>query len=293
MIVCGVTITFFSPSLYLTVTTWPSTPATALSTVALVMVLPGCKSHGPNPSPVPRCESRKIWIAIAFWLPSACGMAGAPIYTPGLTSSSVAFTVAVSRTLSGITAVRVAPSRDLTVSTWPSIFSSVPRMRTRSGCWAMLALAIRATAKLAAPNMGRIILFITNPPGPRLHHNPLPPSLFPYGKTTTSAGLLCADKISLHQGAQVLRHLRAQVEPALESAHRLVQQHPETVDRAQPAAACVGEQRGRERRIDEVRDHRTGGQRCELDGEFRLTRHPERSRVDQQPALPQHTPAPP
>src|SRR5262249_17615913 len=186
----------------------------------------------------------------------------------------------------------VAPSRDLTVSTWPSIFSSVPRMRTRSGCWAMLALAIRATAKLATPNVRRIILFILNPPGPRLP--PQPPTAPRYSRKTTvkrqhRRGFLCADKISLHQGAQVLRHLRAKVEPALESAHRLVQQHAETVDRAQPAAACVGEQRGRERRIDEVRDHRTGGQRCELDGEFRLTRHPERSRVDEQPGIAEQT----
>ena len=42
-------MTFFSPSLYLTVITWPSTPATVVSTIALVMVLPGCRSHGLRP----------------------------------------------------------------------------------------------------------------------------------------------------------------------------------------------------------------------------------------------------
>src|SRR5262249_53189192 len=49
------------PPLYLTVITWPSTPATVVSTVPLVIVLFG-RSQGRWPSPVPRCTSAKIMI---------------------------------------------------------------------------------------------------------------------------------------------------------------------------------------------------------------------------------------
>src|SRR5262245_3591719 len=56
----GGTMIFFSPSLYLTVTVWPSVPATVVSTVALVMVLLGRTSQGPNPSATPRIASRKM-----------------------------------------------------------------------------------------------------------------------------------------------------------------------------------------------------------------------------------------
>src|SRR5436309_95987 len=69
-------MTFFSPSLYLSVISSPCTPLTICATVALVMVLPGVRSHGRCPSPVPRSASGKIWISTAFWLPSACGLRG-------------------------------------------------------------------------------------------------------------------------------------------------------------------------------------------------------------------------
>src|SRR6266480_4441925 len=50
---CATTI-FFSPSLYFSVISLPSTPLTICATVALVMVLFGIRSHGRWPSPVPR-----------------------------------------------------------------------------------------------------------------------------------------------------------------------------------------------------------------------------------------------
>jgi predicted Zn finger-like uncharacterized protein len=46
----GGTMTFFSPSLYLTSRSWPSLPATVVATLALVMVLPGRLSHSENRS---------------------------------------------------------------------------------------------------------------------------------------------------------------------------------------------------------------------------------------------------
>src|SRR5262249_2316932 len=67
IVVLGGTTTFFSPSLYLTRMFWPSTPATVVSTIALVMVLPGCRSQGLCLSDTtPFCESRKMWTATAF-----------------------------------------------------------------------------------------------------------------------------------------------------------------------------------------------------------------------------------
>src|SRR5262252_4691592 len=61
----GTTI-FFSPALYFRVSVWPSTPVTACSTLALVMLLFGIKSHGRSPSPVPRIASGKICTSIAL-----------------------------------------------------------------------------------------------------------------------------------------------------------------------------------------------------------------------------------
>src|SRR5260370_38973559 len=74
----GPTTIFFSPSLYLSITTWPSTLFTVVSTVAFVIVVLG-RSHGRKPSPTPRCGSPRIFTRIAFWLPSACGVAPTPI----------------------------------------------------------------------------------------------------------------------------------------------------------------------------------------------------------------------
>ncbi len=55
------------------------------------MVEPG-RVQGRWPSPVPRCTSAKIITRIAFWLPSACGIAPTPMKAPGFTSASVART---------------------------------------------------------------------------------------------------------------------------------------------------------------------------------------------------------
>src|SRR6516165_10228397 len=53
----GVTMIFFSPSLYLTVMTGPSTPATLVPTVPFVIVPFGAPSHGRDPSAVPRIDA--------------------------------------------------------------------------------------------------------------------------------------------------------------------------------------------------------------------------------------------
>ena len=95
-------------------------------------------------------------------------------------------------------------------------------------------------------------------------------------------GFYCADKISLHQGAQGLRHLWPHAEPALEPADRLVQQHPETVDRAEPARPCGGKQRGLERRIDEIGSPPHWPAAGEIDAQGRLAGHAERGGVHEQ-----------
>src|ERR1700746_1046555 len=66
---------FFSPSLYLSITTCPSTLATVVSTVALVMVVLG-RSHGRKPSPTPRCGSANMVHPVR--LLTAVGLRGRP-----------------------------------------------------------------------------------------------------------------------------------------------------------------------------------------------------------------------
>src|SRR6266436_8703421 len=79
MVVFGTTTIFFSPSLYFSVISSPSTPLTICATVALVMVLFGVRSHGRCPSPVPRKASGKMWISTAFWLPSGPPIERGPV----------------------------------------------------------------------------------------------------------------------------------------------------------------------------------------------------------------------
>src|SRR6516164_5850394 len=84
---------FFSPSLYVTVSVWPSIPAAWLATVALVIVLLG-KSQFEKPSG--GCTlGGKMRIAIAFWLPSGCGEAVMARYEPSFMSESGAFTTSL------------------------------------------------------------------------------------------------------------------------------------------------------------------------------------------------------
>ena len=73
------TVIFFSPSLYLSVSDWPSVPAAVCSTLPFVMVLDGCRSQPRCPSPVPRMASGKMCTSSAFWLPSGCGIPVTPM----------------------------------------------------------------------------------------------------------------------------------------------------------------------------------------------------------------------
>src|SRR6266481_3711719 len=102
MVVFGTTTIFFSPSLYFSVISSPSTPLTIVATVALVMVLFGIRSQGRWPSPVPRSASGKMWISTAFWLPSACGMPVTPMNEFCLISDSEALMMPRTATLSAI-----------------------------------------------------------------------------------------------------------------------------------------------------------------------------------------------
>src|SRR6185437_6750740 len=109
-LVSDVIVTVLVPPLKSTVTSFPSTLLTLLSstlldfcaTVPFVMLLFGAvvplvillfevRSHVRLPSPVPRIDSGKIWTSMACSLPSALGVAAVPIKLPGLISESDAF----------------------------------------------------------------------------------------------------------------------------------------------------------------------------------------------------------
>src|ERR1700682_1523260 len=153
MMVLAGTLNVFSPSLYFSTSVLPSELATSLSTLALVMVLLGTRSHGPWPSPVPRMASGKMWISTAFWVPSGCGMAVMPTKEPCLTSAIVPLTTASTTALSATLTCNLVPSRDVTFSIWPSTLSMVPRTRTTSGdCASAAVIAIAAPMAKAALN---------------------------------------------------------------------------------------------------------------------------------------------
>src|SRR5204863_25776 len=93
----GGTTTDFSPSLYFSVSLLPATLATVAFvivlgdfppaaptpvTVALVIVLPGRRSHGRWPSPVPRIDSGNRCTSIARSVPSGWATAVVPMKAP-------------------------------------------------------------------------------------------------------------------------------------------------------------------------------------------------------------------
>src|SRR5262249_44957372 len=124
------------------------------------MVLPGSRSHGSNlAGTTPRCASMKMCKPVAFWLPSACGMAVTPMNEPSLMSESWALVMAVIRGLSASLIVAALPSRSLAAIVLPSIFSIVPRTRVGLASCAQAAGA-SAMARPAATAARRMIVLI-------------------------------------------------------------------------------------------------------------------------------------
>src|SRR5579862_5267602 len=273
---------FCSPPLYLTMTTWPSTLVTGAPAVPLVMVEPG-RVHGLKPSPVPRCISEKIVTSTAFWLPSGCAMAPTPIKSPALTSAAAAALTPSTFALSASLTVRSEPSACLTVNVAPSAFSTVPR----TICCCCCAAAIEATKqKATAPRNRRVIFVILNPPFPTPSRtadcppNPVPRRLF---------RLRRHGQVGLDQRPQFRGHCRLFAEPQREAAHRLMQQHAETIGGAQSTCFGRAQQRRGERHVNQIGDDGVVGQTRHVDVEPRLPRHPEhggvhnKARVREQP----------
>src|SRR6185437_7613632 len=148
----GGTTMRLSPPLYLTVSTWPSTPFTVSATVAFVMVPCGARSHGRKPSPRPRWLSANTVTRMARWLPSAFGVAPTPMKAPGLTSASVV--VATPNTLASgvsVTLLVPPPSSARTVIELASAASIVPVTRMvvgAKGC-ARTGVENSASAKIS------------------------------------------------------------------------------------------------------------------------------------------------
>src|SRR6516165_11208465 len=139
---------FFSPSLYVTVSVWPSIPAAWLATVALVIVLSG-ESQFEKPSG--GCTlGGKMRIAIAFWLPSGCGEAVMARYDPSFMSESGAFTTSLTGALSASLILISPPSRAFAVTVPPSMLAMVARTRTdASACAATIEVVKRKAMALA------------------------------------------------------------------------------------------------------------------------------------------------
>src|SRR5438132_3501686 len=122
------------------------------ATVALVIRLSGVRSHGYWPSLLPRAASGKISTSIACSLPSAALLDAAPTKSPALMSETLFLTMPATVKLGASAIVSTGPSRDFTVSVWPSSLSTVPRIRVgvpAGGAWARAgptARAIRAAA---------------------------------------------------------------------------------------------------------------------------------------------------
>src|SRR5260370_11552565 len=98
-------------------------------TVALVIRLSGVRSHGYWPSLLPRAASGRMSTSIACSLPSAPLVDAAPTKSPALMSETLFLTMPATVKLGASAIVSTGPSRDFTVSVWPSSLSTVPRIR--------------------------------------------------------------------------------------------------------------------------------------------------------------------
>src|SRR5262245_52148109 len=97
----------------------------------------------------------------AWSVPSARGRDVMATLVAALTSASEAFTTPRTFALSLSTSLRLAPSRDLTVTVLPSTFSIVPRTRT---FWACAEVAAASAATTPAIASTRNFVFIWFPP---------------------------------------------------------------------------------------------------------------------------------
>src|SRR6202035_1009754 len=125
-------------------------------TVALVIRLSGVRSHGYCPSLLPRAASGKMSTSIACSLPSAPLVDAAPTKSPALMSATLFLTMPATVKLGASTIVSTGPSRDFTVSVWPSSLSTVPRIRVgvpAGGAWARAGPTVRVMRAAAIANL--------------------------------------------------------------------------------------------------------------------------------------------
>src|SRR6516225_6211435 len=165
MMVFGVTIIFFSSSdlpttLYFTVSTWPSTPATEVCNAPLVMKLFGIRSQS-EWNELKGCPAGAMRSSTASSVPSGRGREVIATLLLVLTSAREALTTPPMRTLSLSVSLSSAPSRDLTATVLPSTFSMVPRTRTFCA-WAETALSANVAANAATQKIcdGILISFL-------------------------------------------------------------------------------------------------------------------------------------
>ena len=87
----------------------PFSTFAAPETAPLVIVLPGARSQGREPSPTPRIASGKMWISSACRRPSGSGMAATPTNVLGLMSLIEAFSTVETDVFSSSLTVASAP----------------------------------------------------------------------------------------------------------------------------------------------------------------------------------------
>src|SRR5450631_3073834 len=214
-------------------------------------------------------------------LPSASGMPAMPMKLSALMSAIVAFTSAATRASSATFTFSIAPSRVLSDSIAPSAFSIWPRIR--AACCAKALVA--STSARPAPIKALCDNFMVSSPGiitalksscrdnNTLHGQIFRPAI------RAEIGLFL-EQIGLDQSAEFRRHFRLDAKPALEAAHRLLQQHAKPVGRAQALLARRRQQPGDQRGIDQIRHHHRR-LAAQIDLQRRLTDHAERRGIDQ------------
>src|ERR1700682_6417 len=202
-------------------------------------------------------------------------------------SVSEAFTTSFTGALSASLIFIAAPARDFAARIWPSMVSRVARTRTVCGAWAAAKEAAKSSATALAPNVLRVIVVIVilpkgcnfTPQAKGLGGWTLKPRSWLRYSGRLGGG---RPEISLGQGAEFRGHFGRFAKPQRKAAHRLMQQHAETVGGAQAFGFCRFDQRRDQGHIDQIGDNGVTGQSPNVGPEFRLPGHAERGGVDEQ-----------
>src|SRR5579862_1356349 len=221
-------------------------------------------------------------IAVAFWVPSGCGIAVMARYELSLMLESGTLTTSFTGPFSASLIFISTPSRDFAVIIEPSTLSIVARTRTTCGACAAAMEAAKSAANAVAPKILRVIVVMkSSQSAPAVSPRRI---IFTTPERQRYSGASAGGRVQIgfEQCPQLRRDFGLLAEPQRKAADGLMQQHAEPVGGTQAAGFRRTDQWRAHRHINQIGDHGVTGQPPHIGRKFRLPGHAERRRIDEQ-----------